>query len=166
MANPVCGIDYNLRYIDLAVVSGRALVTAKQYRLGVDLASRIAVIQRALDELICMPAAPSVICMEQPWVREGRGIKSALALHAIPHYVEALAAERGITDVRYVAIATWHSQVLGNGRLSSEAGKVLSVQTTKRLYPGFEPESADQADAVCLATWGVNTIRFRERVGA
>jgi hypothetical protein len=111
------GADYSLSYLDLAVVRGPELLLCKQYALGVDLASRVAVIQRALDELISMPYAPSVIAMEQPWVREGRGVRSALELHAIPHYVTALAAERGI-ETRFVAVPTWRSVVLGNGKLS------------------------------------------------
>ena len=162
--NAVAGLDYSLSYIDVAVVSGPTLVLAKQYALGVDLASRIAVIQRALDELIASPYAPSVIAMEQPWVREGRGVRSALELHAIPHYVTALAAERGI-ETRFVPVPTWRSVVLGNGKLSTEAAKVLAVQYVQRVYQ-HKSDSHNQADAACLATWARDTARQRERVGA
>lgn len=159
----VAGVDYNLRFLDIAVVRGPTLVSARQHALGVDLASRIAVIQRALDELIATPDAPSVIVMEKTWMREGRGMGTAQALHRIPHYVEALAAERGL-EVEYVPVNTWHRNILGNGRVSSEAGKVLSVQMVKRLYQ-YDADSADQADAICLATYGVNLLRREGALG-
>lgn len=158
------GADYSLKALDIAVVNGASLVHCKQYALGVDLASRIAVIQRALDELIATPYAPSVIALEQPWVREGRGVRSALELHAIPHYVTALAAERGI-ETRFVAVPTWRSVVLGNGRLSTEAAKVLAVQYVKRVYQ-HTSDQHNQAESICLATWARDTARFKARVGA
>jgi hypothetical protein len=164
MTDSFGGCDYSLAYIDLAVVRGPELLLCKQYALGVDLASRVAVIQRALDELISMPYAPSVIAMETPWVREGRGVRSALELHAIPHYVTALAAERGI-ETRFVAVPTWRSVVLGNGKLSTEAAKVLSVQYVSRVYR-YASESHNAADAACLATWARDTARFKAKVGA
>lgn len=169
MTDSFAGCDYSLAYIDLAVVRGPALVYAKQHALGVDLASRIAVIQRALDELILLPQthdvdAPSVVAMEQPWVREGRGVRSALELHAIPHYVTALAAERGM-DVKFVAVPSWRSVVLGNGKLSTEAAKVLAVQYVSRVY-GHRSDSHNQADAACIASWARDTARFKQRVGA
>lgn len=170
MTSPVAGIDYSLRQLNVAVVSGPTLVTARAYSLGVDLASRIAVIQRVLDELTLLPKthacdAPSVIVMERTWMREGRGMGTAQKLHQIPVQVEALAALYGI-EVVYVPVNTWHKTILGNGGISSEAGKVLSVQRAKQMYPGFEPDSADEADAVCLATYGARTAKVRERVGA
>lgn len=164
MTASYAGADYSLRALDLAVVEDHRLVHARQYALGVDLASRIAVIQRALDELIAAPYAPSVIAMETPWVREGRGVRSALELHAIPHYVTALAAERGI-ETRFVAVPTWRSVVLGNGKLSTEAAKALALQYVQRVYQ-HKSDSHNQADAACLATWARDTARMRERVGA
>lgn len=163
MTASYAGVDYSLKALDIAIVRGPTLVSAKQYSLGVDLASRIAVIQRALDELIATPYAPSVIVMEKPWMREGRGMGTAQALHRIPHYVEALAAERGF-DVQYVPVNSWHLQVLGNGGLKTDAAKAASVRYVQRVYE-HEPDSADQADAICLATYGRDQARFRERVG-
>lgn len=164
MTAPTCGIDYSLRALHVAVVAGPTLVTARAYALGVDLASRIAVIQRALDDLTAMRDAPSVICMEQPWVREGRGIKTALDLHRIPHYVEALAAERGFT-VKYVAVKTWRKDVLDNGGLTTDEAKEAAIRYVWRVFDGHEADDHNSADAICLAAYAASVEARRVRVG-
>lgn len=146
----IAGIDYSTKALDVAIVRGRAVAYLKSWDLGSELRAQVAVISRALQEL--RDQGVTEIVMEQPWLREGRGIGSAMELHKTPTRVEALAALLGI-DTLFVAINRWHAVVLGNGGLKSAAGKRASLRYVELVY-GQAAASHNQSDAICLATYG------------
>lgn len=130
-AAAIAGVDYSTKALDVAIVTGRTVAYLKSWDLGDALRAQVAVITRALQELKDQGVA--LIVMEQPWLREGRGIGSAMELHKTPTRVEALAALVGV-DTLWVAINRWHSVVLGNGGLKSEAGKRKSIEHVQLIY--------------------------------
>lgn len=150
----IAGIDYSTKFLDVARVRGRKLVEVTNHPLGVDVAAQVGVISRLVIDLHDQGVA--IIVMETPWMREGRGMGTAMDLHKIPTRVETLAAAAGI-KVAFVPVNSWHKVVLGDGGLKTEAAKAASVRFAEVAY-GWKAASHNAADSICLASWGAATI--------
>lgn len=155
----VAGIDYSTKRLDVAVVSGRELVSCTSYDLGRDTLSQCAAIMRVVHAL--KSAGASLIVMEKPWMREGRGLGTALDLHRVPTRIETLAICSGL-QVRFVPVNSWRLQVLGNGGLRTEEAKRAALRYVEMVY-GQRAADHNAADAICLATWG-QAVAKREAV--
>lgn len=155
----VAGVDYSTRALDVAIVRGREVAYVKSWDLGGELRAQVAVMARALNELRDLDCA--LVVMEKPWLREGRGIGTAMELHKTPIRFEALAALAGI-DTLWCAINAWHATVLGNGGIKSAAGKQKSIEYVRIMF-GMRAASHNQSDAVCLSVYG-NAIGRRDRM--
>jgi hypothetical protein len=160
----VCGVDYSLKALDVALVRGRELISTHCYDLGRDETSRTAQMQRACLMLRDAAGGPCTIVLEKPWMAVGKGLKTAQALHEIPTAFRAIATTYGHT-VEYVVVATWRRQVLGKGNLKTDAAKAKAIWYCETIYK-MTPESHNEADAVCLATYGAQQAARRELVGA
>lgn len=152
----VCGIDYSTKALDVALVRGRQLVSLERHALGIDLSVQVGVMCRLVEALHAQGVA--VVVMETRWTRADKGIASAMSIRDVSTRLEALAIAAGLT-VAWVPVNRWHAVILGNGGLKSAEAKKASVLYVDRVY-GLKAESADQADAVCLATWAVSTLRL------
>src|SRR6185503_9704639 len=116
--------------LDVAVVQGNELLSTHVYELGGDEEMHVAQMQRACRQLTELAGGPCAIVLEKPWMVVGKGLKSAQTLHEIPTAFRALAIAHGHT-VEYVAVATWRAQLLGNGRLKTEAAKAFALRFVK-----------------------------------
>lgn len=141
------GIDYSTKRIDVAATRGRALIYRKWWELGRDAESTVKAIGKAIIELYTV-APDALICLEKPF-RSQNQAGGNVALHRIPVRVETLALAADF-HVVFVAINTWHSQILGNGRMRSEEAKRASIRLVNAQYK-LRLTNDNEADAVCLA---------------
>lgn len=160
----IAGVDYSTFALDVALVRGRALVSTHVYELGRDEATRTAQMQRACLMLREANDGPLTVILEKPWMAVGKGLKTAQALHEIPTAFRAIATTYGHT-VEYVIVASWRKQVLGKGNLKTDAAKAAALRYVALAY-GYEAASHNEADAVCLATYGAQQAAQRALVGA
>lgn len=160
----VAGADYKIKRLDVAAVEGKRLLGAKRYDLGGDVANVVAVIGEAVQLMKSVGATE--LWLERPWFR-GAGKDgqhavsnaSTLELHKVATRVETLAVLVGL-KVHYVAVASWHATMLGNGRLRSDEAKDASIAFVKGAY-GWATSDDNEADAICLAAYGEAFSRFR-----
>jgi hypothetical protein len=126
------------------------------HRLGADLSAQVGILSRLVMALADEGAA--VIVMEQPFLplNTGRGVTTSLQIREVAIRVETLAVAASL-KVRFVPVNTWRAVVLGNGRMKTDAAKEAAVRYVESVYKQ-RPESHNQADAACLATWGASTV--------
>lgn len=153
----IAGIDYSTVALDVALVRGRQLISIETYRLGADLDVQVGVISRLMSSLCSKDVA--VVVMEERWARVEKGLPTAMKIRDVSTRVETLAAVAGLETV-WVPVNKWHMHILGNGGLRSEAAKQASLIYAERVY-GLKDVSHNQADAICIATWGAVTALQR-----
>lgn len=119
---------------------------------GVDLPVKVGVVARVVMALAEQGVA--AVVMEERWVRQDKGIATAMMIRDVSTGVLWLATAAGL-KVTFVPINKWHMQILGNGGLKSEAAKRESVLYVERVY-SFKAKTNDEADSICLATWGAS----------
>lgn len=153
--DPTGGIDYSTKAIHWAVVDGTALLAYGDYSLGGDARNQIAVMIAAIKHLRDFEVEH--IYLEAPWVRAGKGINTALAIHRVANIFEALAIERGqlVTNVQ---VAGWRRIVLGNGGMRTDQAKQAAKDYVGRVY-GVHGVNDNTADAICIATYGTSIGR-------
>lgn len=161
---PAAGVDYAARRIHMALVRGRELVLSGQRDLGTDVPAQVAAIRGALSELRDAAGGEVTVYMERPWMREGKGMGSAMKLHAVPTRIETVAAALGL-PVAFVPVNTWHLHVLGYGALKSAEAKRAALRYVSMVY-GLETTDHNLADAVCLASYGASLEQRRARLEA
>lgn len=154
------GIDYSTRRIDVAAIRGRALIYRKAWELGRNAPGDVAAIGRAIIELHG-EAPDALICLEKPFRSQSQA-GGNVALHRIPIRVETLALAAGF-DVVFVAVNTWHSQILGSGSMKSAQAKRASLQLVNAQYR-IRLTNDNEADAVCLAMMAA-TLDIERRAG-
>jgi hypothetical protein len=81
-----------------------------------------------------------------------------LHLHRIAGMIDGIGAALDI-DVMDVPPATWRARILGNGRMSGAASKQAARVYCQRL--GAAQRNHDQAEAVCIAMYGVTSPEYR-----
>lgn len=158
------GIDYSATRLHLAIVRGNALLYSGQRDLGVDVVPQVAAMRDALCELLELAGEPFTVYLERPWLREGKGLGTAMKLHAVPTRVETIAAAMGMPTV-FVAVNTWHLEVLGDGGLKSAAAKRAAIRYVAMVY-GLETTDHNLADAICIASYGAALSRRQALTGA
>lgn len=142
------GIDYSTRRIDVAAVRGRALTYRKAWELGRTAELDVRAIGRAIIELHEATGGDVLICLEKPFRSQNQAAGN-VALHKIPIRVETLALAAGL-DVVFVAVNTWHSQILGDGGLRSDNAKRAALRLVNAQFR-LNLRNDNEADAVCLA---------------
>lgn len=152
----IAGADYNSKKIDIALVQGNRVVSAKVYQLGQDLAARVAMVSRLVLDLAA--AGVEAVYLEQRWARVEKNIQSAMLLRDVSTGLLWLGTAAELR-LELTPINTWHKEVLGNGGIKSEDAKRASKDFVRLVYK-MQPESDDQADAICLATFGSRRERL------
>lgn len=152
----VVGADYSTRAIDLALIAGNEI----HDRAKIDLREPPSEwLRRLIDELTNWRRFEhaSALYLEGPWLREAKGVKTALALHKSCHFLEAAAIFAGIPTIE-VSVFTWRSQIFGRNMPTAQA-KRASVAYVKDVY-GVTTSDDNLADAICIATYGAGQARI------
>lgn len=153
------GADYSTKAVHLAVVDARAVLRREMVDMTGDPRHALEALRLVLRSLA---ATAPLIYLEAPWIRpEQKGMLTALAVHRIARFVEAMALLAGLSVV-YVPISTWRSQVLGRTPTSALA-KMASLAYVKTAY-GVETRDDNLADAICIGAYGVAQITIGSRI--
>jgi Holliday junction resolvasome RuvABC endonuclease subunit len=166
----VAGLDYALRNVHVALLDdGRAAPLLSHHQLGLDPASRTAVLSRLAMDLY-REHGPVAVWLERPFVNRYQGrdgeermnVSTALKLAQLVGNIEALFVAAGHV-VRLIAPDSWRSAVmLPSGR--SRAEKKRAAAETVRIEYGLNV-SHDMADAILIARYGL-AMQQRERAVA
>lgn len=154
----VAGLDYALRSVEVAVLQGVKILSSAHYDLGEDTQVRSRVLLYAMKDLVRLGVKE--LWLEEPWVRQGRGVGTALKLHEVPAQVKALAALSGIT-AHAVAVPTWRAAVLGDGRMRTGIAKPAAINYVRYAF-AYETTNHNVADSICLASYGASVRKLQE----
>ncbi len=169
MSRPALGCDYSTKAVHLALVAeaddvGRgigwcAMVDLAHQGPALYVREIRDAVGRALDHACKEGLSCLCLYLEEPWARADKGIQTALALHRVAAFVEAVGWLSGLEVVR-VAVPTWRSQLFGRQPRSAQA-KAMSINYVKTVY-GVETRDHNLADAICLGAWGQRTANLQE----
>jgi len=169
MTTYAIGADVSTHAVHLALVGADAVVGHRIADLTGPVPVQLQAIRDALRDvqyrfyqLERNPSEPWALWLEAPWARADKGIATALALHRVAAFVEAMGWLAGL-QVRRVAIPTWRSQIFGR-QPRSAAAKAMSIAYVKAVF-GIETRDANLADAICIGAWGQRQARVAELVG-
>ena len=98
---------------------------------------------------------PDLIAFELPHHRGGYATEF---LHGLTTRIQELCADRGIQHAG-VHTATLKKHATGSGR--AEKGGMRAA--AERLFPGQKIETLDQADALCVLYWAIETLNPSEK---
>lgn len=154
------GADYSTKAVHLSVVSDRAVLRREIVDMTGDMRHALEALRLVLRALAA--TAPTVY-LEDPWIRpDQKGMKTALAVHRIARFVEAMAILAGL-NVVYVPIPTWRSQLFGRQPGTEEAKRAAIAYVRQAFAIDTSPDH-NAADSICLGAFGVAQMKIGARM--
>lgn len=166
MADFYCiGVDFKTTEVSVALRGPETLrVTTRKVPAGLPMDRTLWAVGGLTEALaISLGEGIEVACaiVEQPmgsWYRDksGKMQKSVpKAMYMTAGVIIERLAGAGIAAVD-IQPAKWRKEILGNGNLKREEAKKQAVEFAQSL--GYEGDSDDEADAICLAEYGIRTV--------